>query len=107
MRRILVPFLIALAVLALAVLSVSASSSILQQAPSGDPNLPLLSKQTLVPGNYCVACHLADDPRLLSVTDWKGSLAREINNPCTAATRVHEQLYDTERMLLMIDRAEG
>ncbi len=107
MRRILVPFLIALAVLALATLSVSASSSTLQQAPGGAPNLSLLSKQTLVPGNYCVSCHLADDPRLLSVTDWKGSLAREINNPCPAATSIHEQLYYTERMLLMIDRAEG
>jgi hypothetical protein len=106
-RRILISSLIFLAALALAVPSVFASSSTPRQV-QGDMPIPApISNQTLVPGNYCVACHLADDPRLLSVTDWKGSLAREINNPCPAATSVHEQLYYTERMLLMIDRAEG
>jgi hypothetical protein len=59
----------------------------------------------LVPGNYCVSCHLADDPRLDTVTEWKGSIARELDSPCPAATEIHEELYYTERLLLMIDRA--
>jgi hypothetical protein len=98
-RRILIPTLIFLAVLTLAVSTVSASS------PARD--LPASETMTLVPGNYCVSCHLADDPRLADVTAWKGSIARELNSPCPAATRIHEELYYTERLLLMIDRAES
>jgi len=55
-QRILIPTLISLLVLTLAVSSVSASS----------PTRSLMTEtdgQTLVPGNYCVSCHLADDPR--------------------------------------------
>ena len=98
-RRILTPTLIFLAVLTLAVSTVSASSPALT-LPAGTEGA------TLVPGNYCVSCHLADDPRLTTVTEWKGSIAREANSPCPAATRIHEELYYTERLLLMIDRAE-
>lgn len=99
-RRILTPILICLAVLTLAVTTVSASS----QAR----DLPARTeKVNLVPGNYCISCHLADDPRLTTVTDWQGSIAREADSPCPAATKVHEELYYTERLLLMIDRAEG
>ncbi|MGD8405753.1 MAG: hypothetical protein PVJ21_18995, partial [Anaerolineales bacterium] len=97
-RRILTPTLILLAVLILAVSTVSASS------PARD--LPASETTTLVPGNYCISCHLADDPRLADVTAWKGSIARELNSPCPAATRIHEELYYTERLLLMIDRAD-
>ena len=99
MKRILIPTLTLLAVLVLAVSSASASprTSI----------LPASEKATLVPGNYCVSCHLADDPRLATVTEWRGSIAREVESPCPAATKIHEELYYTERLLLMIDRAEG
>ena len=98
-RRILIPTLICLAILTLAVSSVSASS----QAR----DLPVGTEETaLVPGNYCISCHLADDPRLDSVTVWKGSIAREVNSPCPAATKIHEELYYTERLRLMIERAE-
>jgi len=98
MRQILIPSVIFLAVLAFAVSSVSSSSQSLSLVPSNEP--------TLVPGNYCISCHLADDPRLATVTEWKGGIGREVNSPCPAATRIHEELYYTERMLLMIDRAQ-
>jgi hypothetical protein len=97
-RRILIPLLIFLAVLMLAVSSVSASPP--------DRTLPAGTQgQSLVPGNYCVSCHLADDPRLATVTEWKGGIAREADGPCPAATKIREELYYTERLLLMIDRA--
>lgn len=98
-RRILFPSLIFLAALTLAVSSASASSSPLSLSPLNEP--------TLVPGNYCISCHLANDPRLASVTEWKGSIGREINSPCPAAAGIHEELYYTERLLLMIDRAHA
>ena len=98
-RRILTPTLILLAVLTLAVSSVSASSPA-RDLPAGAEGANLVS------GNYCISCHLADDPRLTTVTEWKGSIAREADSPCPAATKVHEELYYTERLLLMIDRAE-
>ncbi len=99
MRRILIPCLIFLAMMAFAVSSASASSPTISPSPLNGP--------TLVPGNYCISCHLANDPRLAAVTEWKGSIAREINSPCPAATSIHQQLYYTERMLLMIDRAQA
>ncbi|MBN1453908.1 MAG: hypothetical protein JW963_23030 [Anaerolineales bacterium] len=99
-QRILPPILIILAVLTLAVSSVSASSPA-RNLPAGTEGA------TLVPGNYCVSCHLADDPRLTTVTEWTGSIARELDSPCPAATKIHEELYYTERLLLMIDRAQG
>ena len=98
-RQILFPSLIFLAALTLAVSSASASSSPLSLSPLNEP--------TLVPGNYCISCHLANDPRLASVTEWKGSIGREINSPCPAAAGIHEELYYTERMLLMIERSHA
>jgi hypothetical protein len=98
-RRILIPTLIFLVVLTLAVTSVSASSS-------ARGLLTGTEGTTLVPGNYCVSCHLADDPHLSTATEWKGGIAREVNSPCPAATAIHEELYYTERLLLMIDRAQ-
>ncbi|MFZ5911995.1 MAG: hypothetical protein ACOYYU_18460 [Chloroflexota bacterium] len=99
-RRILIPSLIFLALLALAVSSVSASSP--------HPNLPAGTEATsLVPGNYCISCHLADDPRLASVTAWNGGIARAEDNPCPDAKKIHEELYYTERLLLMIERAQS
>jgi hypothetical protein len=66
-----------------------------------------VSEPGLVPGNYCVSCHLAEDPRLGFATQWKGGIAAEINSPCPAAKRIHEELYYTERLLLMINRAQA
>lgn len=99
-RRILIPTLVFLAVLTLAVSSASASSSA-RGLPAGTEGT------TLVPGNYCISCHLADDPRLTTVTTWNGSITREVDSPCPAATKIHEELYYTERLLLMIDRASA
>lgn len=96
-RRILIPSLILLAILAFAVSSAAASS----RADNGSPS----NEATLVPGNYCVSCHQADDPRLVSVTEWKGDIGREVNSPCPASTKIHEELYYTERLSLMIDRS--
>lgn len=107
-RRILPPILIILSILLLAVSSVSASTQTLRQAHSDVPSLLAgIEEEALVPGNYCVSCHLADDPRLATVTEWRGSIAREVDSPCPAATKIHEELYYTERLLLIIDRAEG
>ena len=106
-RRILTPILIILAVLTLAVSTVFASSRALGQAQNNTQGLPVETVgETLAPGNYCVSCHLAEDPRLVEATTWKGSIAREVNSPCPAATKIHEELYYTERLLLMIDRAQ-
>lgn len=55
-------------------------------------------------GNYCVSCHLPDDARVQSVTAWRGGIEREESSPCPAAKSIHEELYFTERLLLMIDR---
>lgn len=96
-RRLLIPALILLAALAFAASSASASSRTLSLSPSNEA--------TLVPGNYCVSCHLPDDARLAAVTGWKGGIEREVNSPCPAATRIHEELYYTERLMLMIDRS--
>lgn len=58
----------------------------------------------LVAGNYCFSCHLREDPRLQTVTEWQGGIGRTDINPCPAAIRIAEELYYTERLLLMIDR---
>ncbi|RJP46705.1 MAG: hypothetical protein C4583_18485 [Anaerolineaceae bacterium] len=97
-RRILIPSLILLAILAFAVSSAAASSLTDNGAPSHEA--------ILVPGNYCISCHQADDPRLASVTEWKGAIGRDVNSPCPAATTIHEELVYTERLMLMIDRSQ-
>jgi len=58
-------------------------------------------------GNYCVSCHLAEDPRLTAVTAWKGGIGREVNSPCPAASAIHKELFYTERLLVMTDRLGG
>lgn len=99
MRKILLPCLVFVAILAFAASSASASPQAVSVLSAAEQNL--------IPGNYCVSCHLADDPRLVTVTEWKGGIGREVNSPCPAATKIHEELYYTERMLLMIDRAKA
>src|SRR5512143_3663417 len=106
MRRVLIPVPIILAVLAFAV--ACAAVSYPEATPVGQAvaSTPVGNPPTFVAGNYCASCHLADDPRLASATAWKGSIGREVNSPCPAAKSIHEQLYYTERMLLMVNRAE-
>jgi hypothetical protein len=59
------------------------------------------------PGNYCVGCHTPGDDRLETVMDWTGSIDRELVSGCAAASRVREEVYYTERLLLAIDRARA
>ncbi len=76
------------------------------QAANTEPPLPPASSSPgIIASNYCISCHLADDPRLETVTTWQGSVQQEVDSPCPAAKRIHEELYYTERQMLMIDRA--
>jgi len=59
------------------------------------------------PGNYCVSCHTPGDERLISMMDWIGAIDHEVISPCPAASRVREQVYYTDRMLLAISRARA
>jgi len=71
-------------------------------APTRSPSL--LQFQ---PGNYCVSCHTPGDQRLTSVMVWTGTIGREAISPCPAASRVREEVYYTDRMLLAISRARS
>jgi hypothetical protein len=42
---------------------------------------------------------------LSDVTAWKGTIDREAVQPCPAAQRIREELFYSERLLLMIDRS--
>ena len=57
------------------------------------------------PGNYCLSCHTPGDDRLATVTTWAGNINREVVSGCVAASRVREEIYYTERLLLAIDQA--
>lgn len=70
--------------------------------PSRSPRLAQVQ-----PGNYCVSCHTPGDDRLETVMDWTGSIDREIVSGCAAASRVREEVYYTQRLLLAIDRARA
>lgn len=65
---------------------------------------PAASQPNIEPSNYCVSCHSSEDPRLATASLWRGGIERETINPCPAATRIHEEIYYTERLLLAIDR---
>ncbi len=71
-------------------------------APTRSPSL--LQFQ---PGNYCVSCHTPGDERPTSVMVWTGTIDREVIGPCPAASRVREEVYYTDRMLLAISRARA
>jgi hypothetical protein len=58
------------------------------------------------PANYCLSCHTQDDPQLADPTAWRGGIQREALSPCPDATRLHEELYYTERLLLALDRGK-
>ncbi|UCC89613.1 MAG: hypothetical protein JSV81_09955, partial [Anaerolineales bacterium] len=70
--------------------------------PSRSPRLAQVQ-----PGNYCISCHTPGDDRLETVMDWTGSIDREIVSGCAAASRVREEVYYTQRLLLAIDRARA
>jgi tetratricopeptide (TPR) repeat protein len=76
----------------------------LADAPTRSPSLSQFQ-----PGNYCVSCHTPGDGRLASVMAWTGGIDRDAENisPCSAASRVREEVYYTDRMLLAIDRARS
>jgi hypothetical protein len=59
------------------------------------------------PGNYCESCHSAEDPMLKDQTAWRGGIEAETISPCPAITRLHEEQYYTERMLLAVDNAKS
>ena len=71
-------------------------------APTRSPRLTEFQ-----PGNYCVSCHTPGDERLTSVMDWTGAIDREVISPCPAASRVREEVYYTDRMLLAVSRARA
>lgn len=61
----------------------------------------------LAPGNYCVSCHMPDDPVLPEAVDWKGSVGSFSSSPCPAVKSIQEELYYTERLMLAIDRSRS
>jgi len=61
--------------------------------------------QGMQPGNYCVACHTADDRLLADADRWQGSYAAEAIDPCPALKAQRTETYYTERLLLAAGRA--
>jgi hypothetical protein len=95
--------LAALAVLALAgLLATTPAGAGQAQEPARSPKLAGAQ-----PASQCVSCHSPGDERLLSAAGWGGSIDREVGSGCAAASRVREEIYYTERLLLAIDRARA
>lgn len=94
-RELMVVFALVLAILLVAFPT-------LADAPSRSPKLSQVQ-----PGNYCASCHTSGDDRLATSMDWAGSIDREVISGCAAASRVREEVYYTERLLLAIDRARA
>lgn len=102
-RTLLTPGkLLSLLLALLLLLALIPANAIRADAPYRSPSMSQAQ-----PGNYCVGCHTPGDLRLATVMDWNGSIEREITSPCAAASRVHEELYYTERLLLAIARARA
>jgi hypothetical protein len=100
--RIPAPGTLLLVVSSLALVIVLAAVPALADMPSGSSQVTQIE-----PGNYCVGCHTPGDGRLADVMAWTGSINREVISGCVAASRVHEEVYHTQRMLLAIDRARA
>lgn len=94
--------LIWLAIIFLVLVMLLAAAPISADAPYRSPKLSQVQ-----PGNYCVGCHTLDDQRPLSAMDWAGGIDRELISACAAASRMREEVYYTERLLLAIDRARA
>lgn len=56
------------------------------------------------PGNYCVSCHLPEDPRLAEPVAWMGGSEHAQSSPCPAVLRIQEERLYTEQLLLAVDR---
>lgn len=54
-----------------------------------------------------MSCHVETDPRLLQATTWNGSIERMAINPCPAASKIQEEMYYTERLMLGTDRLQA
>ncbi len=54
----------------------------------------------------CQSCHAANDPRLANVTAWAGGLSHAAQSACPAVYRIQEELYYTERLFLIVERAQ-
>ena len=96
-------------VLGLFVCSLLITTAIVTVGPvlaAGDQSSPI-SGYGFQPSNYCLSCHTSGDSRLEMPTAWIGDIDRELISPCPAATRIHEELYYTERMMLAIDRTRA
>ncbi len=106
-RRVFLPMLI-ICVLVVTLLAASSAYAepVAVQRTSADAQSQS-QQETLVAGNYCISCHQEDDARLVTVGEWNGGIAREVNSRCPAATKVQEELYYTDRLLLMIERAQS
>jgi hypothetical protein len=100
--RIPAPGTLLLVVSLLVLVILLAAVPALADAPSGSPQVTQVQ-----PGNYCIGCHTPGDDRLADVMAWTGSIDREVISGCVAASRVHEEVYYTQRMLLAIDRARA
>lgn len=99
--RAIIPIIIVLTALlsAMPVLAKGLASPVLQTEPGGS-----IPSRSASPGNYCMSCHMETDPRLLQATTWNGSIERMAINPCPAASKIQEEMYYTERLLLGTDR---
>ncbi len=59
------------------------------------------------PGNQCIACHTADDPRLNQPYQWLGPIDVQAISPCPGTTATQEEIYYTDRLFLAIDRLQN
>jgi hypothetical protein len=98
----LLALLLAALLALLVLLTLTTAHSIRAEAPYRSPSMAEMQ-----PGNYCVSCHTPGDTRLATAMDWKGGIERESISPCAAASRVHEEVYYTDRLLLAIARARA
>ena len=76
----------------------------LAASPAGNPTAEGTAE--LSGGNYCVGCHLPDDPYLSVPTAWSGGIERNQVAGCPAVQTIREEIFYTERLLLAIERAQ-
>jgi hypothetical protein len=53
-------------------------------------------------GNYCLECHVSNDPRVESALSWGGGVYRQQYIPCDALRIVTEERYYAENLMLKI-----
>lgn len=89
--------------LGLLVALISAAIAVFPTLAADPPGSPT----DIRPGNYCDSCHSLGDPRLQATTQWRGPVEAASSNPCPAMKTISEELYYTERLLLMANEAEN